>query len=595
LVALRDTIESTNKGLESIQTDHNSEVQMLQEIATVSENNLLFLQEEMELAIAGKNREVEEIKSTFEEALRLAESSSKKEVTLLQDAVANSNEELKSTQAIHESEVKLLKDEASSSFIAVSDENSRLLGEKIASVQAEKNKELEEVRSASEEALRQAELVFEIELTLLRDRMVIANDKVQSMRANYASEVKLKREVVLLQDAITKANDEVRSMQVKYENEVKLLRDEASSNLIAVSDEKSRVLHDKIASVRMEKDNELEEVRYASKEALRQGQLGFANELSVLQNRIEVANNKVRSTQANHANELKLKGEVIFLQTAITNVDDDLKSVQAKHAIEEKILQDIIAVSNEKLRFLQEKIASILVEKDKELEEVRSASEEALQQMMLVSSKEVSMLQDRIEVANDKIRSIQANHASKVKSLHEDASSSLTAALDKSSQCDAVIVEKDRELKDLYISDASLEDAIKKADDKIQTMMVKNENEMNVIKGKADTLTELEELKFICPSLFVNNTQDDINIMFACKDSVSYKESVHLDSSRVMAQYMSSPAMFIPRDKTPQKIMYGLLTITVLTLPKLLPVQRLIRKTFMITIYTLQKFQKSRA
>lgn len=89
----------------------------------MSENNLLFLQKEMELAITGGIREVEEIKSTFEEALRLAKSSSKKEISLLQDTVANSNEELKSTQAMHKSEVKLLKDEASSSCIAVSDEN----------------------------------------------------------------------------------------------------------------------------------------------------------------------------------------------------------------------------------------------------------------------------------------------------------------------------------------------------------------------------------------------------------------------------------------------------------------------------------------
>lgn len=214
---------------------------------------------------------------------------------------------------------------------------------------------------------------------------------------------------------------------------------------------------------------------------------------------------------------------------------------------------------------------------------------------MLVSSIELLILQDRIAVANDKIQSMQANHASIVKSLHEYVSSSQTAALVKSSQCDSVIVEKDRELKDLYISDASLEDAINKADEKIQTMMVKIEKEVNRIKGKADTLTELEELKSTCPSLFVNNTQDDINIMLACKDSLSYKESVHLDSSRVMAQYMSSPAMFIPRDKMPKKSMYGLLTITVLALPKILLVKRLIRKTFMITIYTLQKFQKSRA
>jgi len=140
-------------------------------------------------------------------------------------------------------------------------------------------------------------------------------------------------------------------MQVKYENEVKLLRYEASSNLIAVSEEKLRVLHQKIASIQKEK--ELEEVRYVSKEALRQGELGFANELSVLQNKIEVANNKVRSTYANHANELKLKGEVILLQTAIADVVDKLKSVQAKHAIEENSLQDTITISNEKLRFLQ--------------------------------------------------------------------------------------------------------------------------------------------------------------------------------------------------------------------------------------------------
>lgn len=75
----------------------------------------------------------------------------------------------------------------------------RLLEEKIASVQAEKNKERNEVRSAFEEALCQADLVFEIELTLLRDRIVNANDRVQSMRATYAREVKLERKVVLLQ------------------------------------------------------------------------------------------------------------------------------------------------------------------------------------------------------------------------------------------------------------------------------------------------------------------------------------------------------------------------------------------------------------
>jgi len=341
--------------------------------------------------------------------------------------------------------------------------------------------------------------------------------------------------------------------------------------LIKLSDEKSRSLQEEIATVLAKKDKDLEEVRFACKKALRQAELVFEKELTVVRNRIEVANNKVQSTQAN---EVKLKREVILLQSAITSV------------------QEKIAVSNVKLRLLQEESASILVEKYKELEEVRSASDEVLQQIMSISSKEISILQDKIEGADDKIRSMQANHASEMKSLHEDASSSLTAALDKSSQCSAILFEKDRELKDLYFSDTSLEDAIKKADTKIQSLSFKNESEMNILQDKATALTALEELKFICPSLFVNSTQDDINIMFACKDSVSYNESVHLDGSRVMAQYMPSPAMIIPRGNTPQKIKYGLLTITVLTLPKLLPVQRLIRKTLMITYFTIQKIPK---
>ena len=72
-----------------------------------------------------------------------------------------------------------------------------------------KDKELEEVRFASEEALLQVELVFEKELTVVRDRIVITNDKIQSMCAKYACEVKLKREISLLQDAIRSANDDL--------------------------------------------------------------------------------------------------------------------------------------------------------------------------------------------------------------------------------------------------------------------------------------------------------------------------------------------------------------------------------------------------
>ena len=126
-------------------------------------------------------------------------------------------------------------------------------------------------------------------------------------------------------------------MQVKYENEVKLLREEASPSLIALSDEKMRSLQEEIVTVLAEKDKELEEVRFASEKALRQDDVVFEKELTVVWNRIEVAYNKVQSPQAN---EVKLKREVILLYSEITSVDDELKIVQAKYDIEEINFQE---------------------------------------------------------------------------------------------------------------------------------------------------------------------------------------------------------------------------------------------------------------
>ena len=66
-------------------------------------------------------------------------------------------------------------------------------------------------------------------------------------------------------------------------------------------------------------------------------------------------------------------------------------------------MPSLITSSDEKSRSLQEVIVTVLAEKDKELEEVRFASEKALWQDDLVLEKELTVVWNMIEVANIKV------------------------------------------------------------------------------------------------------------------------------------------------------------------------------------------------
>ena len=81
---------------------------------------------------------------------------------------------------------------------------------------------------------------------------------------------------------------------------------------------------------------------------------------------------------------MKLKRTSV-LPDAIANAYDKLKSMQTKHIMGMMILRDealstFTIIPDKKLWLLQEKIDSVVVEKDKELEEARSVSEKTLQQ-----------------------------------------------------------------------------------------------------------------------------------------------------------------------------------------------------------------------
>jgi len=232
LRALRDEIESTNVGISTVLADHETVVQMLQQKATESNNRARLLQEEIDTVRLSKVKEVVALHSASQKALEQADAVSLKEAESLRKTIETTTQDLEGVRAEHARQVKALRDEASSKVSKTVDENERLLKEKVREVAAEKDRELKAARAAGAEALRKKEAIWKGDSVGLRNEIVVAKKKIQSVQK--ASDAKTKEEVKVLQNAVKDATGRLEKIRNEDAIEVKRLREKASTDLIAV-------------------------------------------------------------------------------------------------------------------------------------------------------------------------------------------------------------------------------------------------------------------------------------------------------------------------------------------------------------------------
>jgi len=564
MMALQDTINILKTELQRMHIDHKKEVKMLS-----SNTELRSLEEKIKLFNTEKDKGTNELKLASEKVLRQVESTSKKEIASLQREITNAHNEIEGLRAKHTNEMKMLQVKANKTLTSLSDNMTQLLKEKIDAVTREKDKELKEQKT-----------IFSNEITVLEDSIQTANSKIQNS-------------------------------QTEHRSTIKRLHAETISALGKTANENSRLCQGKINHVVEEKKKELKEVMSASQEAMLQDQIAFTKEIATLQDTIRIANTELQRMRADHMSEVKMmhtasdeklrslqekiklvvmkkdkemeelrvasgqvtrqgdstyKKEITLLQGEIANAHDELKGVQIKHANEMKTLKNkfsstLTAASKESLQLMREMTDSVRKEKDKELKEIKYASKDELRQEKLASTKELKALQDMIGIANREIQSMRVNHESELKLLQKKSSSTLKVLEEK---IDAVNIEKDKEQEEFKsFSEAKLKTTIQKADKEKKTIFVKHKSEINLLKKKA-TITELEELKSICPTLFSQKTQDR-DVMLACKNLNSPTFPIALHGSSAIASPTSSPSAIIPMNNAPQGFAFGVLTISLLT------------------------------
>jgi len=637
------------------------------------------------------------LKSSSEQLLRQVESASKKEQSLLQGDITKTRNELEAVQTKHANEVKALEKKASFSLAAASKGSARLLQEKIDLVFVEKNKEIKELMTENKEAMRKSTSVFEGEIASLKDANADATNKIKSMEIDHANEAKslekkaastlasatdkmtkvLKEKIdtvlsgkdkeldkqksesskamTLLEESIQSANKRMQTMQTEHKNTIEKLQSDNMSALSAAENEKSRLFQKEIERSNAENEKKVKELRSEFEAAIRLEKQASEKEMTALQDTIKTLNDKLENMQANQVKKLQdtdalstvsndksrsekrkfdavikeknkeleelkssseqlirqvesaSKKEQSLLQGDITKARNELEAVQTKHAnavkaLEKKASSSLATASKETARLLQEKIDLVLVEKNKEIKELMTANKEAIRQEKVASTKELKILQDAIEVANDSIKSTKADHANKVKWLEKKASSDLTALSNKSSQLlrekiGAVLSERDKELeKGKSDSTAILNDTIQKSNSKIKTILSKHGDQIKQLKDKSAN-KEFKELKSMCPTLFEKKVEDD-SITIACKYLDPNNLQVGLYGQNTMtvqggSQNGSLPEYpLIPRYNGADRFAVGASTVVIITVASILPfyfkgyrllimapVRRLLRKT----------------
>merc|ERR1740124_731034 len=403
IARLRGMAKSAEEGLRVLRASHAVEVGRLEESVVKAERDVangnagsVAVRKETGVALEGKKKELEALKSSSSEDLRRQRPTFEKEMEKQLKKVEEGSVEIRKMRADHEHKLKEVEEKAALALTAALDETSRSYGKKIDLLTAEKEKKIQELTAATEEAVRREKKASDKELAALQAKLKAAGIKLQSAQA-------------------------------EHESKIHRLQNTASSALKMSSGDKSKSLKDAIASVVKEKNDELEEIRSASRTALLQTEAASKKQTAIL------------SSQISHAH-------------------DELKTVRTQHAAAIKTLAKnaasaMTAASEENSRILREKIDAVLAKKDTEIKELRSASEEALRSSKATLTEEIVLLRGAVADAEENARSVRVAHASEVKSLRAEASVGLTAAEEKSARLlrekiGAVVAEKKKELEE---------------------------------------------------------------------------------------------------------------------------------------------------
>jgi len=426
----KDDVLAEVKRLQEENDKTNAEhIEQVENLGMKHRKDILSMSSENESATS-------EVLADLEKKCQDTNSNAKKEIASLNELLEKMSNGIVKTEANHEMEVKKLQDEATSTV--------KEAHAKMNKLQIERDEATVEHQTQLEKMQTQCNGVIATKLSENKNMTKSVAELKKEFNSIKSADAK---EITLLKDSIQNANNEIEKIQAEYKTKVEKLQHETTSEL-AVERKKILTLTEEKDCVLLEHSKELQTLEVKHSENIASRLLATDSGTHDVLEKHKEEMNSARSSLAK---------EIASLQDVVQNSKNENKNMRDQHQCEIKKLQDesassLIASGDEH----RQKFDSILVAKDKKLEEIKFTLEESLEHTKSSSAKEITLLQNELQQANSKIENIRNEYNNEVKKLHDTAASNLSAASDKNSQVlqeklDSARTEKEKEWEELKL------------------------------------------------------------------------------------------------------------------------------------------------